>query len=309
MNAAPKFVDFTVAQLPDDPRLDKVIPLHVKELSRGACRKLIENGSVYVNRKRCTKNGKLVNTGDKVRIMLVELGTSREEKEDEFRFTADRVLFENQDIIVVNKPPALPTHETIDSSRNHLQRSVQAFLGERDKKVAANVYLGIHHRLDVNTSGAILFTKRKEANAAVAQAFQEREVQKTYLALSLGELKEPMVIKSFLAESKQNKRVVCSVKSGGKYAETSVRVLETKVIQARKVSLVEASPKTGRTHQIRVHLSENKLPIIGDETYGVRFSGAKRVMLHAWKLELLGKSFRAPLPDDFRELAFQEPRD
>ena len=83
-----------------------------------------------------------------------------------------------------------------------------------------------------------------------------------------------------------------SVKSGGKYAETGVRALETKIIQARKVSLIEATPKTGRTHQIRVHLAESNLPILGDETYGVRFSGAKRVMLHAWKLEILEKSFQ-----------------
>jgi len=301
--------EFTVKDLPDDPRLDKVIPLHVKELSRGASRKLIENGSVYVNRKRCTKNGKLLQMGDKVRVMLDSPEDIRVKKDDEFRFTADRVLFEDNDIIVVNKPPALPTHETIDTSRNHLQRSVSLFLAERSKILPGRVYLGIHHRLDVNTSGAILFTKRKEANAAVAQAFQEREVQKTYLALSLGELKEPVVIKSFLAESRQNKRVVCSVKSGGKYAETSVRALETKIIQARKISLIEASPKTGRTHQIRVHLAENKLPIIGDETYGVRFSGAHRVMLHAWKLDLLGKSFRAALPDDFRALDFHEPEE
>lgn len=309
MSSQSKGAEFTVRELPDDPRLDKVIPLHVKELSRGASRKLIENGSVYVNRKRCTKNGKLLHAGDKVQVMLASAEEIRVKKDDEFRFTADLVLFEDQDLIVVNKPPALPTHETIDTTRNHLQRSVQAFLGARDKKVAANVYLGIHHRLDVNTSGAILFTKRKDANAAVAKAFQEREVQKTYLALCLGELKEPAVIKSFLAESKQNKRVVCSVKSGGKYAETAIRAAESKIILGRKISLIEASPKTGRTHQIRVHLSENNLPIIGDETYGVRFSGAKRVMLHAWRLELLGKTFRAALPDDFRALDFHEPEE
>lgn len=307
-----KFTEFTVNQLPpDDPRLDKVIPLHVKELSRGAGRKLIEQGAVYVNRKRCTKNSKVINVGDKVRVMLSAQpagpGQRGQAKDDEFRFSAERIIFEDKDLIVVNKPPFLPTHETIDSARNHLQRSVQQFLGAREKKVAANVYLGIHHRLDVNTSGAILFTKRKEANAAVAQAFQEREVQKTYLAVCLGELKEPRVITSFLAESKQNKRIICSVRSGGKYAETAARGLETKLIQARKVSLIEASPKTGRTHQIRVHLAENGLPILGDETYGVRFQGVARTLLHAWKLELLGKTFRAPLPDDFASLDFHEP--
>jgi RluA family pseudouridine synthase len=300
-----KFSEFTITALPDDPRLDKVIPLHVKALSRGAARRLIEGGAVYVNRKRCQQNGKLVKAGDIVRVM--EAPESKPERK-EFQFTADRILFENQDWIVVNKPAALPTHETIDSSRHHLVRALSLFLAARDKVLPGKVYLGIHHRLDVNTSGIILFTKRKEANAAVAQAFQERQVQKTYLAVSLGELPEPTVIKSFLAESKQNKRRIESVRSGGKYAETAVRAVETKALQARRVSLIEAQPKTGRTHQIRVHLSENDLPILGDETYGVRFPGVKRVLLHAWKLDLLGQSFHAPLPDDFRILDFSEPQ-
>ncbi|MGZ3738946.1 MAG: RluA family pseudouridine synthase, partial [Bdellovibrionota bacterium] len=281
-------------------------PLHVKTLSRGAARKLIEGGAVYLNRKRCQQNGKIVRAGDKVRVMEAP-ESAQERGPQEFRFTAEHIIFEDQDWIVVNKPPALPTHETIDSSRHHLVRSLQNFLGERDKILPARVYLGIHHRLDVNTSGAILFTKRKEANSAVSQAFQERHVQKTYLAASLGELSEPRLIKSFLAESRQNKRKIESVRSGGKYAETAIRSVETKMLQARRVSLIEASPKTGRTHQIRVHLAENDLPILGDETYGVRFPGVKRVLLHAWKLELMGKSFRAPLPDDFRILDFHEP--
>jgi RluA family pseudouridine synthase len=301
-----KFAEFVVTQLGEDPRLDKVIPLHVEGLSRSAARKLIEGGAVYLNRKRCQMNGKLVRAGDKIRVME---GERKPVEREEFRFSAERILFEDQDLIVVNKPPGLPTHETIDSTRHHLVRSLQQFLGERDKILPQRIYLGIHHRLDVNTSGAILFTKRKEANAAAAQAFQDRTVRKTYLALSMGALPEPLVIKSFLAESRQNKRVICSVPSGGKYAETGIRAVETRMLRARKVSLIEATPKTGRTHQIRVHLAENKLPILGDETYGVRFQGVARVMLHAWKLELLGKSFRAPLPEDFLRLEFQEPRE
>ena len=141
----------------------------------------------------------------------------------------------------------------------------------------------------------------------MAQAFQDRQVQKTYLAVCLGELNAPQVLKSYLAESKQNKRKIQSVHSGGKYAETSIRSIEKRVVQARSISLIEAQPKTGRTHQIRVHLSENGLPILGDETYGVRFPGVKRVLLHAWKLELLGKTFCAPLPQDIRILDFSDP--
>lgn len=300
-----RFSEFVVSELGEDPRLDKLIPLHVKDFSRAAARKLIESGAVYVNRKRCQKNSKMLHKGDQVRIVLVD--ENRQKPDEEFRFTADRILFEDADIIVVNKPPALPTHGTIDSARHHLVRSLEVFLAAREKTSPSRIYLGIHHRLDVNTSGAILFTKRKEANAPVAKAFQEREVQKTYLAICLGDLKAPKKITSFLAESRQNKRVICSVKSGGKYAETDVRSLRSKILQGRPVSLIEAMPKTGRTHQIRVHLSENNLPILGDETYGVRFRDAERVMLHAWKLEILGKKFVAPVPDDFRALDFQPP--
>jgi 23S rRNA pseudouridine1911/1915/1917 synthase len=296
-----KTLDFKVQDLPEDARLDKVIPHLDKEISRSMARKLIENGSVYLNGKRCKMNAKPVAMGDKIRLVIDE---SKEEKE-EFLFTADRVVFEDADIIVVNKPPYLPTHETIDTTRHHLVVALQKFLGERDKKKPAMVYLGIHHRLDVNTSGLILFTKRKEANAPVAQAFQERLVQKTYLALSRGKLDEPKVLKSFIGPSARNKRVFASIKKNGKYAETEIRSVERR----GDLTLVEAKPKTGRTHQIRVHLSENGLPIIGDQTYGVSHPKAERVMLHAWRLEILGKNFRAALPEDFRRLAFEEPRD
>jgi 23S rRNA pseudouridine1911/1915/1917 synthase len=294
-------IDLKVTELPEDPRLDKVIPHLAKDISRSAARKLIENGSVYVNQKRCKMNAKTLEMGDKIRLVIDE---SKEEKE-EFLFTADRVVFEDDDVIVVNKPPYLPTHETIDTTRHHLVVALQKFLGERDKKKPAMVYLGIHHRLDVNTSGLILFTKRKEANAPVAQAFQEHRVQKTYLAISRGRLDEPKVIKSFIGPSARNKRVFASIKRNGKYAETEIRAVEKK----GDLTLVEARPKTGRTHQIRVHLSENGLPIVGDQTYGVSHPKAERVMLHAWRLEILGKNFRAPLPEDFRRLAFEEPRD
>ena len=301
-----KYSEFTVTQLPLDPRLDKVIPLNLSSVSRGAARRRIEAGAVYVNGKRCQQNGRTVRAGDRVRVMD-EAEQRPDQQFQEFQFTADRILFEDKDWIVVNKPPALPTHETIDSTRHHLVRSLEQFLAAREKVSAEKIYLGLHHRLDVNTTGIILFTKRKEANAPVAQAFQERTVQKTYLAATLGELKDPAVIKSFLGESRQNKRKVESVHAGGKYAETAIRAVETKTIQARRVSLIEASPKTGRTHQIRVHLGENNLPILGDELYGVRFPGAKRVLLHAWQLEICGKTFHAPLPDDFRALGFSEP--
>lgn len=296
-------LDFTVDRLPDEPRLDKVLPLYVENLSRSAARKLIENGSVYLNRKRCKMNAKTVQSGDKVRVMLGAL----EKEEEDFQFTEDRILFEDKDVIVVNKPPLLPTHETRDQSRYHLVLALKEFLGKRDHKKPQDVYLGIHHRLDRDTSGAILFTKRHEANAAIAQAFQNQEVKKTYLAIVLGGLPKPLAIKTFIGPSPKNKRIMASVQRGGKFAETLVRSLATSNARGRVISLMEAAPKTGRTHQIRVHLSENNLPILGDHTYGVEFPGVPRVMLHAWRLDILGKQFYAPMPEDFAKLGFADP--
>lgn len=298
-----KTIEFVVRELPEEPRLDKVIPLHVKDLSRSQSRKLIEEGAVYLNRKRCRKNAKTVTIGDKIRIAVASPAAVASRQE--FSLTPGHILFENDDIIVVNKPPHLPTHGTIDQNRFHLVEALTSYLQIRDGKKEA--YLGVHHRLDRDTSGVILFSKRKEANAALAQAFQGREVQKTYLAICQGAVRPPFVVKSFLGPSARNKRFFCSVKRGGKYAETEVCVLDSREVQGKVVSLVEAKPKTGRTHQIRVHLSESGLPILGDEAYGAPFPGVDRVLLHAWRLKILGMAVQAPLPDDFRSLAFREP--
>lgn len=296
-----KTLEFRLDQELEDPRLDKVIAALAPEVSRSQARKWVENGSVYVNKKRCRMNGKLVKRGDHIRILVQE-----KPPEELKEFDPQRILFENKDWIVVNKPPHLPTHETIDNSRYHLALAVQELLAKREKKKPSEIYLGIHHRLDRDTSGVILFTRRKEANAAVAQAFQNREVQKTYLAICGGPPSQPKTIQSFLGTHPRNKRLICSVKKGGKFAETEIRTLGTTLVQGKPISLIEAKPKTGRTHQIRVHLSENGLPILGDTAYGVRHPSAARVLLHAWKLELLGNTFEAPLPEDFRFVDFPE---
>src|SRR3954471_20066223 len=100
-----KFSEFVVTELPEDPRLDKIIPLHVKTLSRGAARRLIEGGAVYVNRKRCQQNGKILRAGDKVRVMEAPERASDEDRE--ITISAGQILFEDADWIVVNKPPGL----------------------------------------------------------------------------------------------------------------------------------------------------------------------------------------------------------
>ena len=300
-----KHYDITVQQIPADNRLDKAIPLHLPELSRSFARKLIEGGSVYLNGKRCQQNARAVRVGDKLRVVIPV-----EEERKETALSKADIVFEDADLIVVNKPAGVPTHATIDSSRHHLVEAVQQYLADREKKNPTDIYIGVHHRLDRDTSGVILFTKRKEANPKIAQAFQERSVSKEYLAICAGKPKEKRFeIKSYLGTHPRNKRKVASVHSGGKFAETAVEALETKAIQGKSVTLVRAEPKTGRMHQIRVHLAENGLPILGDETYGVTFPGVQRTLLHAFRLSIDGKSFTAPIPTDFQSLDFTVPRE
>lgn len=297
-----KHYDIAVTEQPSEEtsRLDKFIASKKEDLSRGLVRQLIERGAVYLNQKRCKQASRPVKVGDSIKVFLPQ---PREKQAVEVN--ASNIIFENQDWLIVNKPPFLPTHETVDDSREHLVLKLKQFLAARDGGSPQQVYLGIHHRLDRDTSGVILFTKRKEANAAIAKAFQEKSIQKTYLAVCVGTPQNKhFSIKSFLGRDPKNKRRFKSVQSGGDPAETIVKLLDTKDFADHHLSLVEAKPITGRTHQIRVHLSENHLPIAGDETYGKKLPGIKRLMLHAWKLEVLGKKFEAPLPLEIAKIGF-----
>lgn len=209
------------------------------------------------------------------------------------------ILYEDNVIVVVNKPSGLPTQSTVDKKRPNLYDLLR-----NSKKFS---YLGLHHRLDVPTSGVLLLTKSKEVNKAVAELFSGRDIEKTYLCLThqIPSEKE-FKIQNYLKAQKlgSGKTKMKSVKAGGDPAEThfTVRqVLENK-------ALVEARPQTGRMHQIRVHLAEAGYPILGDALYFRVDRKYPRLMLHAWKLKFkhpqTGQELEieAPLPEDFGKL-------
>ncbi len=217
-----------------------------------------------------------------------------------------RILFEDDDLIAVDKPPGIPSQPTLDPRRFHMALAVELALRARGE---ASVYVGQHQRLDLDTSGVLLFTKAKRANKNLGEQFREHRLQKTYVALvasSRLQVGSQWEVRNHLAiESKSSGRLK-SVRSGGDYAETKFEVLST----SERSSLIEARPRTGRRHQIRVHLAERGLPILGDATYarpGVR-DLAPRLMLHARRLELqhpvTGAELviEAPLPKDFLEV-------
>ncbi len=198
--------------------------------------------------------------------------------------TARRILYEDPDLLIVDKPPGLVAHATVDPARDHLVAAVSRFLVARDGEVG---HLAQQHRLDKETSGAVLFCRNPEHDAALGAAFAERRVKKVYWAVVRprpGESFPPGTteLDGYLAPHKGPGGRTLVVRSGGKPARTQVRMLR----EADGRLLVEACPRTGRTHQIRVHLADRGYPILGDDLYGGAAPDTKRLLLHALRLEL-----------------------
>jgi RluA family pseudouridine synthase len=221
------------------------------------------------------------------------------------RIEARDVLYEDASLIAVDKPPGIPTQPTLDPARPSLYLLVRGLLEGRGGAAAGSAYLGIHQRLDRDTSGVVLFTKSADANPGVAALFAARRVEKTYHALVARPPRLPP--RSWCIEGRLDPggrrgrpRVVAS---GGLAARTDFLVAR---VLARGL-LVEARPLTGRKHQIRVQLAAAGLPILGDPLHGGPSAAgrAPRLMLHAARLAFRHPAsgtpvvVESPWPEDF----------
>lgn len=283
------------------PRLDNFLaqnlPQKINEpLSKSVIRKLIVAGAVYLNGQRVRIASKPVFPGAKVEIHLDWAKIKSPNAFDEKAFTIKKedILFEDEDLIIVNKPSGLATQPTLDRARNNLYTAVKQYL----RSTRGDDYSGLHHRIDKDTSGLVLFTKTTRANAPVADLFKNHKIQKTYIAvvgnpknLKTDEFRIENFLKKDPASPKKMGRFM-SVRSGGDHAITDIEV----VSRGDDYAIVHAKPLTGRTHQIRVHLSEYGCPIFGDFLYGEAFAkSADRLMLHAYELKFEHPLTGAPL--------------
>jgi 23S rRNA (cytosine1962-C5)-methyltransferase len=218
-------------------------------------------------------------------------------------FPPERILYEDDDLVVIDKPVDVSTHAPDAGRSDDAVSRLGRAIAERDRVPADRVYLGIHQRLDRDTSGALLFTRRKSANAAIAAQFEGRRVRKTYVAGVVGWPKKMQegTLTNFVepADAGRMRVVEAPTKKRGSKAQkaiTSYRVLERQGDRA----LLELSPQTGRTHQLRVQIAANGAAIAGDRMYGG--APAPRLMLHAARLELSHPTggeplvVRAPVP-------------
>lgn len=280
-------------------------------LSRGESRRLIDAGRVYLNGRRVKLAGKIVAAGDSV--STVEAEAAAEPVTKGGMDWAASILFEDDDLLVVNKPSGIPSQPTRDPLRDNAVDSVSRYLSAREGR---QLVVKLAHRLDRDTSGVLVMTKSDRAISRMGEAFAARTTKKTYVAVArdrLGTAEAEWQVDDHLAPQKLEggMTVMRSVHRGGDRATTQFRTLA----RGDGFIWVEAQPVTGRMHQIRAHLAGCKLPILGDLLYGgPRTAGghsAGRVMLHARQLCFPHPVTReplvieAPVPDDMRCFAVE----
>lgn len=255
-------------------------------LSKNSVKSLLHNEKVFVNGNMTTKYNYELNIGD-----VVEIREKVAKNID--------IIYEDKDIIVINKPSGLLTVATEKEKNKTAYHLVMEYLKKKNK----NNRIFIIHRLDKDTSGIIMFAKNEKAKHLYQDNWNDIVKKRCYYAVIDGKMENKEgTIKSYL---KENGNMVYSVKDrSGKLAITEYKVLK----ERKNISLLDINLKTGRKNQIRVHMKENKTPILGDLKYGEKSKLINRLALHAYKLELINPVtkklliFEASMPNEIKTL-------
>ena len=278
-------------------RLDRFISEKHPELSRTYAKKLIEDGHITVNGKT-VKASLILNTGDSLSIRIPPPEPSHLVAED---IPLD-IVYEDKDLLVVDKPAGLTVHPAPGNPKHTLVNAILAHFPDLPDS-GNSLRPGIVHRLDKDTSGLMLVAKNRQALNNLANQFKARSVTKTYLVLVKGHLSPQRgFIEAPIGRDPRNRKRMAVVEKG-RDARTEYRVIK----YAGDCSLLEVRLETGRTHQIRVHLSAIGYPVVGDVTYGVKSPFVSRQFVHAhilgFKLPSSGEyiEFKSELPPELEQ--------
>ncbi len=282
---------------PDPQRLDLFLTELLPGYSRSRLQSLIKDGLVTVNGLQAKKAGQIVEKGMVVVVDLPPLKPSALQPEP---IPLD-IIFENNDLIVVNKPAGMVVHPSAGHNSGTLVNAVLAHAPDI-QGIGGEIRPGVVHRLDKDTSGLILLAKNDRTHRFLQEQFRSRAVQKIYLALVDGAPPTGSgVIEAAIGRDNHNrKRMAVVPPHRGREAVTEYHTLEA----FAEYTLIEAHPVTGRTHQIRVHLAFIGCPIVGDTVYGKKKPSAKikRHFLHAARIAI-----KIPGEDDVRTFAANLP--
>ena len=282
-------------------RLDKAISMKDKDLSRVAVQRLIDEENILVNGKK-TKSSYKLNLDDIVTIIKKEAKETEIKPQD---IPLD-IIYEDNDILVVNKQKGLVVHPGNGNPDGTLVNAIMNHCKESLSGIGGEVRPGIVHRLDKDTSGILIIAKNDKAHINISEQIKNHEVKKTYIALVRGIVRENMATIDMPIARSNKDRTKMAVSKNGKNAITHIKVLE----RFKEFTLLEVNIETGRTHQIRVHLSEIGYPIVGDYVYsnGKNPFNVVGQMLHSMRIEfkhpVTNKQMKleAELPEYFEEI-------
>lgn len=252
--------EFIVNKEESNNRIDSYLSQKSQDISRVTIQRLIEQGKILVNHKK-TKSSYRVQENDKI--------TMEEEKPREISLKAQEIpieiIYEDKDIIVVNKPKGMVVHPANGNPDGTLVNAIMAICKDSLSGIGGEIRPGIVHRLDKDTSGVLIVAKNDKAHINMSEQIKNHEVEKTYIALVKGIVKETEATINMPIGRSTKDRKKMDVTKNGKEAITHFKVIER--FPKHNCTLLEVKIETGRTHQIRVHLSQIGYPIIGDTVY------------------------------------------
>lgn len=294
---------FIVKKPEENNRIDSYLAKQKDELSRVAIQRLIEEEKILVNGKK-TKPSYKIQENDEI--------TMEKEEPKEIELKAQdipvEIIYEDNDIIVVNKPKGMVVHPANGNPDGTLVNAIMAICKDSLSGIGGEIRPGIVHRIDKDTSGILIVAKNDKSHINLSEQIKNHEVQKTYIAMVRGIVKENEVTINMPIGRSTKDRKKMAVTKNGKEAITHFKVIER--FPQHNCTLLEVKIETGRTHQIRVHLSQIGYPIIGDTTYsnGKNEWGIQGQCLHAKSLKFkhptTGKEMflEAELPEYFQKI-------
>lgn len=274
---------FTITEHHQGQRIDNFLVAHLKGVPKSHIYQMVRSGSVRVNKKRVKPSDRL-EVNDIIRVPPVKTIQKEEVEIDKevMQWLKSSIIYEDDLMIVINKPSGIPVHAGSAQDVGVI---------ETFRKITQNPYLDLAHRIDRETSGCLVMAKTRPFLKEFHDLFREQKVQKSYLALVKGKMGEEKHLEKIDVDGKESETLFIRMKT------------------YQNATLVEAYPKSGRTHQIRFHAVAMSHPIMGDEKYGDKdfnkVVGARRLYLHAHKIGFTlgnGKSFNfeSPLPKDWK---------
>ena len=315
-----KIINLIVDENNQNKRVDVFLSKYEKKISRTKIKNLIEKGYLKINNLKVLEPSKKVNIKDKIKLEVPEL---KKLEIKPYKYKLD-IIYEDNDVMVINKPAGLVVHPGAGNFDNTLVNALINYDKKNLSSINGELRPGIVHRLDKDTSGVIIVAKNNFAHTHLSEQFNEHSIDRKYIALVWGKLRpQKGEIKTFITRSSKNRQLMDVSQTKGKLAITNYKTIEIyENSRVPTLSLVEYRLKTGRTHQIRVHMKFKGNPILGDKSYKKKLKKLKdvdpelneiikkidRQCLHAKSLGFLHPTknqrlfFESKLPNDLHKI-------